>query len=90
MTAGDLPCIFPFTYNHKVYNSCTTDGNQLASYWCAITSDYKESGSTWWHYCTGECPKRNLKTAATKPTPTITAISPIVTNGSGKCYYQHC
>ena len=33
-------CKFPFTYNKKTYNNCTTDGDNGNRPWCALTSDY--------------------------------------------------
>lgn len=40
-TTEETPkCIFPFTYNGKSYNSCTTDGREDDKLWCAITKNY--------------------------------------------------
>ncbi|CAF1050023.1 unnamed protein product [Adineta ricciae] len=33
-------CQFPFNYNGKTYNNCTTDGDNGNTLWCSLTTDY--------------------------------------------------
>ena len=33
-------CQFPFNYNGKTYNNCTTDGDNGNTLWCSYTSEY--------------------------------------------------
>ncbi len=33
-------CVFPFTYNNKVYYNCTTDGDNGNIPWCSVTANY--------------------------------------------------
>ena len=33
-------CQFPFNYNGKTYNNCTTDGDNGDTLWCSLTTDY--------------------------------------------------
>ncbi|CAF3279487.1 unnamed protein product [Rotaria socialis] len=40
-------CVFPFTYKDKVYNDCTTDGDNGNLPWCSLTSTYQGIGT----YC---------------------------------------
>ena len=44
-TAANAPCVLPFTYKGKTYNSCTTVDSSEA--WCATESVYKSK----WGYC---------------------------------------
>ena len=51
-TVGDKtngePCVFPFTYESKVFYTCTTFDAKDEEVWCATTTEY--SGK--WGYCT--------------------------------------
>ena len=50
------PCIFPFRYNGKSYDSCTTDDDPDNEFWCAI--EVKANGDIQrgeWGYCEDEC-----------------------------------
>lgn len=48
ITQCGTPCHFPFTYNDRTYNSCTSDDE--AGPWCATRSEYD---SVNWGYCHG-------------------------------------
>ena len=52
-TAQGAACVFPFTYNGKKYNSCTTVNNSNKR-WCATESVYKSQ----WGNC--DCGMRNI------------------------------
>ena len=46
------PCIFPFTFNGKIVNTCIT-GRRRTRPWCSIKENY-ERGE--WGYCSKACP----------------------------------
>jgi len=46
-------CVFPFTKNSTVYNSCAETKKYDGVGWCAWDSEYKEDR---WGYCTPSCP----------------------------------
>lgn len=55
-TAGGEPCVFPFKYNNRLYNSCTTaDGD---ANWCAIAVD-SDGKMTDYNYCDSNCNESN-------------------------------
>ncbi|XP_077169656.1 uncharacterized protein LOC143825514 [Paroedura picta] len=43
------PCVFPFIYKGKSYQSCTTDGWSDGTFWCALTSNYDVDKK--WKFC---------------------------------------
>ena len=54
---GGLPCVFPWKYKGKTYNSCTMDWDIELRPWCATKVD--ENGdvfSTNFGYCGANCP----------------------------------
>ena len=44
-------CTFPFTYNKKEYNSCTTEEDPDKKHWCAVEvdADGNSEGKRWGH-----------------------------------------
>ena len=49
MTQPDLkPCVFPFTYNGKVYAQCTKVDSKLDVPWCATTASFSDED---WRFC---------------------------------------
>ncbi|CAF4838481.1 unnamed protein product, partial [Rotaria sp. Silwood2] len=36
-----LNCVFPFVYKNKIYNDCTTDGDNIDMPWCSLTIEYQ-------------------------------------------------
>ena len=54
---GGSPCVFPWKYKGKTYNSCTMDWETDQRPWCATKVD--ENGavfSTNYGYCGANCP----------------------------------
>uniref|UniRef100_A0A670JGU6 Fibronectin type-II domain-containing protein n=1 Tax=Podarcis muralis TaxID=64176 RepID=A0A670JGU6_PODMU len=45
-------CAFPFMYNGKLYESCTTHGMSQKKPWCSLTADY--NADLQWTYCPDE------------------------------------
>ncbi|XP_054849699.1 matrix metalloproteinase-9-like [Eublepharis macularius] len=43
------PCIFPFVYKGRSYQSCTTDGWSDGKFWCATTNNYDADKK--WKFC---------------------------------------
>ncbi|CAF4516478.1 unnamed protein product, partial [Rotaria sp. Silwood2] len=39
--ADKLNCVFPFVYKNKIYNDCTTDGDNGNIPWCSLTTEYQ-------------------------------------------------
>ncbi|XP_072374374.1 72 kDa type IV collagenase [Scyliorhinus torazame] len=44
-----LPCVFPFTFLAKMYDSCTTIGRNDGQMWCATTGNYDTDSK--WGFC---------------------------------------
>ena len=51
-------CVFPFTRNSVVYNSCAETKKYDGIGWCAWDSEFKEDR---WGYCTPSCPNGLIK-----------------------------
>ena len=59
--SGDpnAPCIFPFKFNGKTYNSCTLDNYKENRAWCSTMVDETGkhvSGRKKWGVCGPDCP----------------------------------
>ncbi|CAM9934662.1 unnamed protein product [Lampetra fluviatilis] len=46
---GGAPCVFPYTYGGRSYDSCTLDGRSDNRWWCATTANYNTDG--FYGYC---------------------------------------
>ncbi|XP_025032581.1 uncharacterized protein LOC103062755, partial [Python bivittatus] len=42
-------CVFPFTYNNRIFFTCTTEGTTDWNFWCATTGSYDADKK--WSYC---------------------------------------
>ncbi|XP_040567209.1 granzyme E isoform X1 [Lepeophtheirus salmonis] len=51
ITTDGYTCVFPFIYNHKTYDICTTDFNREMP-WCATYMPYTHR---YWGYCPQSC-----------------------------------
>uniref|UniRef100_A0A4W4HBK9 72 kDa type IV collagenase n=1 Tax=Electrophorus electricus TaxID=8005 RepID=A0A4W4HBK9_ELEEL len=43
------PCVFPFTFLGKTYESCTTSGRNDGKMWCAVTKSFDDDRK--WGFC---------------------------------------
>jgi len=54
-----VPCVFPFIYSGKTYNSCTTEGHPEQKPWCSTKVDSQGKhvlGGGHWGLCGKGCP----------------------------------
>ncbi|KAM9829179.1 matrix metalloproteinase-9 [Syngnathus typhle] len=51
--ADDAPCVFPFTFEGKEYDGCTTEGRNDGYRWCATTNNFDQDKKY------GFCPSRD-------------------------------
>ncbi|MEQ2212608.1 hypothetical protein XENOCAPTIV_002311 [Xenoophorus captivus] len=70
--AAGAPCVFPFTFLGKEYDSCTTEGRNDGYRWCATTRNFDVDKKF------GFCPSRGSKTGPdpTAPQPDTPATTP--------------
>ncbi|XP_053119003.1 epididymal sperm-binding protein 1-like [Hemicordylus capensis] len=47
--SGGKQCVFPFSYLHKTYYTCTNKLAHKGRYWCATTGSYDKDNK--WSYC---------------------------------------
>jgi len=54
------PCVFPFKWNGKTYNSCPIDSDDTNETWCSIKTDSNGNhitGQGLWGHCGSKCKK---------------------------------
>merc|ERR1719186_399559 len=58
-SSANVPCVFPFTYAGKTYNSCTAEGQSDQKPWCSTKVDTEGihvEGGGHWGLCGKGCP----------------------------------
>ena len=71
------PCIFPFIYKNKTYDSCTKEGSESDEFWCATKVDSNlESIGDNWGYCSGSCPLEGPNQKGVPKTIKTTTVAP--------------
>ena len=53
---GGLPCVFPWKFKGKTYNSCTMEWEPDQRPWCATKVDENSKYYTNFGYCGANCP----------------------------------
>ena len=48
-------CVFPFSYNGRIYNKCTNKGACFTCFYCG--TQYNVTDNTGWGMCNFECPR---------------------------------
>ena len=70
---AEAPCVFPFIYKNKTYNSCTKEGSESDEFWCATyvngTDHYQ--GDYYWAKCEDFCASENISHASETCDPII-------------------
>ena len=49
LTTSGVACVFPFTYNGRAYNGCTSEGalSQNGTLWCATAASITDASTAW-------------------------------------------
>ena len=51
-----VKCVFPFLYNNKLYNGCTSENDSLEQLWCSTKVDENDNHVRGhWGYCNQNC-----------------------------------
>ena len=58
------PCVFPFKYNDKSYNTCIKGGFDF--FWCATSVDWSNLYWQKWGKCTEPCPTEDTSIGQSK------------------------
>ena len=61
------PCIFPFIFENKTYNSCTKEGSKSDEFWCATYVNDTRHYANLWAKCKDFCAPNNMESEICDP-----------------------
>ena len=86
------PCIFPFIYKNKTYDSCTKEGSESDEFWCATkvndTGHYPEENDYYWAKCKDFCAFENISDESESCDPIVEVPCTFPFKYKGNTYYK--
>ena len=93
---AEAPCVFPFIYKNKTYNSCTKEGSKSDEFWCATYVDdtgHCPENDYYWAKCEDFCVSENISNASEScdPIVEVPCIFPFKYKGNNRvCERMSC